>query len=145
MMNIAEVIAAEGADGDVAEFVRRLTFNVLIGNGDMHIKNWSVVYPDRRNAALSPAYDFVSTIPYLNEAEAALTFSRTKRFDGYSEDELKHMAARARLPETLVVETARETAALFHQHWQAQKAHLPLAQIVIDAIETHLKTVPVAG
>ena len=56
--NIAAVIGAEGSEEDVAEFIRRLTFNVLIGNADMHLKNWSLIYPDRRNAALAPAYDF---------------------------------------------------------------------------------------
>lgn len=144
-MNIAAVVATEGAEGDIAEFIRRLTFNVLIGNADMHIKNWSMVYPDKRNAALAPAYDFVSTIPYLGETEAALKFSRTKRFDGYSEDEIKHMAARARMPETIVVETARETVALFHEHWRAEKTNLPLTKEVIDTIDVHVKTVPIAA
>ena len=97
--NIAGVIGAEGSEGDVAEFVRRLTFNVLIGNADMHLKNWLLIYPDRRNAALAPAYDFVSTIAYIKDDEAALKFSRTKRFDGYSEDELSHLAAKALLRE----------------------------------------------
>nr|WP_244617037.1 MULTISPECIES: HipA domain-containing protein [unclassified Rhizobium] len=32
-------------------------------NGDMHLKNWSLIYPDRRTPALSPAYDLLSTIP----------------------------------------------------------------------------------
>jgi serine/threonine-protein kinase HipA len=27
---------------------------VLIGNADMHLKNWSLIYPDRRRAALAP-------------------------------------------------------------------------------------------
>ena len=42
---------------NVAEFIRRLTFNALIGNGDMHLKNWSVLYRDRRNASLTTAED----------------------------------------------------------------------------------------
>ena len=104
----------------------------------MHLKNWSVIYPDRRNAALAPVYDFVSTIPYIPEEEAALKFSRTKRFDGFSEDELTHLAAKAQLPETLVI----ETVALFHQYWESEKANLPLTAGVIQAIETHIKTIP---
>jgi serine/threonine-protein kinase HipA len=44
------------------EFLRRLVFNALIGNADMHLKNWSLIYPARRRAALAPAYDFVSTV-----------------------------------------------------------------------------------
>jgi serine/threonine-protein kinase HipA len=141
--NIAKVIAAEANETDIAEFIRRLTFNTLIGNADMHLKNWSMIYPDRRNAALAPAYDFVSTIPYMPDDKAALKFSRTKRFDEFSEDELSHLAAKALLPEKLVIDTARETVALFNQHWQAEKANLPLAANVIKAIEDHMKTIPI--
>jgi serine/threonine-protein kinase HipA len=144
-MNIASVIGAESSDADIAEFVRRLTFNTLIGNTDMHMKNWSMFYPDRRNAVLSPAYDFVATIAYIKDENAALTFSRTKRFDGFTEDELQHLAARAMLPEALVLETARQTAALFHEHWQAEKKNLPLSQPVIEAVEAHMKKIPLGN
>ena len=142
--NIATVIGIEGGDDDIAEFIRRLTFNTLIGNADMHLKNWSLIYPDRRRAALAPAYDFVSTIPYIPDGKAALSFSRTKRFAEFSEDELSHLAAKAMLPEKLVLDTARETVALFHQHWRAEKGNLPLTAEVIQTIETHLKTIPIA-
>lgn len=142
--SIARVVAAEGSEIDIVEFIRRLTFNTLIGNADMHLKNWSMIYPDRRTAALAPAYDFVSTIAYMPDVSAALNFSRTKRFDEFSEDELSHLAAKALLPEKLVLETARETVALFHQHWQAEKANLPLSADVVRAIEGHLETIPIA-
>ena len=56
------------------EFLRRFVFNALIGNADMHLKNWSLIYPDRRAAMLAPAYDFVSTIAYLPDDRLALTF-----------------------------------------------------------------------
>jgi len=141
-MNIASVLAAEGSGDDIAEFIRRLTFNALIGNADMHVKNWSVIYPDKRQAAIAPAYDFVSTIPYIPDEEAALKFSRTKRFDEFSEDELAHLAARALLPETHVLEVARETVALFHQHWGQEKKNLPLANDVRTAIDAHAKKIP---
>ncbi len=144
MRSIGRVIGAEGGEVDIAEFIRRLTFNTLIGNADMHLKNWSLIYPDRRHAALAPAYDFVSTIAYIPDGKAALNFSRTKRFSEFSADELSHLAAKARLPERLVLDAARETVALFHQHWHAQKANLPLAAEVVQAVEAHLKTIPIA-
>jgi serine/threonine-protein kinase HipA len=140
--NIATVIGAEAQETDIAEFIRRLTFNTLIGNADMHLKNWSLIYPDRRHAALAPAYDFVSTIPYIRDNGAALNVSRTKRFDEYSADELSHLAAKARLPEKLVLDTARETVARFHEHWQREKGNLPLGTAVVDAIEKQLTIVP---
>ena len=145
MRNIANVISIEGSDVDIAEFIRRLTFNSLIGNADMHLKNWSLIYPDKRSAVLAPAYDFVSTIPYIADDKAALNFSRTKRFDQFSADELSHLAAKARLPAKLVLDTAHETVELFHQYWKSEKAHLPLNDRVIRAIEEHLKTVPIAS
>lgn len=142
--NIAEVIGIEATDEDVAEFIRRLTFNTLIGNADMHLKNWSLIYPDRRNVALAPVYDFVSTIPYIPDKKAALSFSRTKQFDEFTEDELTHLAEKSSLPKKLVLDTARETVSLFHEYWAAEKRNLPLADDVVHAIEKHLKTVPIA-
>ncbi len=72
------------------EFVRRLSFNLIIGNGDAHLKNWSLIYRDRRQPTLSPAYDIVSTAPYRDDRDPedlGLKFGGTKRFaavDRYS-------------------------------------------------------------
>lgn len=142
--NIATVIAAEGTQADIAEFIRRVIFTTLIGNADMHLKNWSLIYPNRRHAQLAPAYDLVSTIVHLPGDEAALNYSRTKRFDGLDADELVHLASKARLPEKLVLDTARETVALFHQHWKARKSHLPLPRAAVRAIDSHIKSLPIA-
>lgn len=142
--SIAAVIGAEGREADIVEFVRRLTFNTLIGNADMHLKNWSLIYPDRRRAALAPAYDFVSTIAYIPDRNAALNVSRTKRFDEFSGDELSHLAAKARLPEKPVLDTARETVERFHEQWRREKANLPLSAAAIDAIEAQIRIVPIA-
>jgi serine/threonine-protein kinase HipA len=142
--NIAEVIAAEAGNVGVAEYIRRLVFNTLIGNADMHLKNWSLIYPDRQHATLSPAYDFVSTIPYIKDDKAALNYARTKRMDQFSRDELAYMAGKARLPEKLVLDTAEETVACFHETWGKEKKNLPLTKEIIAAIESHLKTVPIA-
>ena len=146
-VNIAAVIATESDDEDVREFIRRLTFNALIGNADMHLKNWSVYYPDRRTARLAPAYDFVSTIAYpgLDDEEAALKFSRTKRFDAFAVHELEHLAGRAGLPARMVIDTAKETVGRFQEVWQAEQKNLPLHPNVIEAIERHLGRVPLTS
>lgn len=139
------MIAAESDDHDIAEFIRRATFNVLIGNGDMHLKNWSLIYRDQRHASLAPAYDFVSTIAYLPGEKSALTFSRSKAFADYTRDELEHLAAKAALPRNLVIETAKETVALFMQRWAEEKAHLPMSEDVRKAIDAHLTTLPIVA
>ena len=64
---------------DLQQMARRLLVNILLANGDAHIKNWSVVYPDRIYPKLVPAYDIVSTLPYnLDETEIALNLARQK-------------------------------------------------------------------
>ena len=142
MRNIAQVIGIEGQDEDIAEFTRRLVFNTLIGNADMHLKNWSVIYKDKSTASNAPAYDFVSTIPYIPDDSASLKVSRSKKFSDFTLDELSHLAAKAMLPEKLVLDTAKQTVAGFHEIWAKEKAHLPLTKSMIEAIETHLRSIP---
>ena len=139
--NIAEVIWAEIGEEGVAEFVRRLVFNVLIGNADMHLKNWTLTYPDRRAAALSPGYDFVSTIAYIEDPNMALKMIRSKRFDELSIDALKHFAGKARLPETLVLRAASDTLDRFLPVWEEEQSHLPLPRAAIEAIQVHLQKI----
>lgn len=135
---IGRVLGIETGAADVAEFIRRLVFSTLIGNGDMHLKNWSLIYPDRRTPALSPAYDLLSTIPYMEgEDTAALNFSRTKTMAALSTDELAHLAAKAELSEKLVLDTARETVERFRAAWEAERNNLPMAAKVREMIDAH--------
>ena len=69
----------------IAEFVRRLVVNILIGNGDAHLTNWSVIYRDKVTPQLAPAYDLVSTIQYVRNASLALNLGGEKRFDSINE------------------------------------------------------------
>ena len=48
---------------DVMSFIDRVVFNFIIGNGDAHGKNFSVVYRDGR-PRLAPQYDLVCTTVY---------------------------------------------------------------------------------
>lgn len=61
---------------DAVDFLERLVLSYLIGNGDMHIKNWGVYAPDGKNFHLAPCYDFVSSGLYIpDETESALTLN----------------------------------------------------------------------
>jgi serine/threonine-protein kinase HipA len=142
--NIAAVLAAESGNDGIAEFIRRLVFNAMIGNADMHAKNWSLIYTDRRRAVLAPAYDFVSTIQYIPDDNAALSFGRTKRMDELTSDELAYLAGKARLPEKIVLDAAAETVTLFHEKWHTEKKNLPLTTALIETIENQVKKVPIA-
>jgi serine/threonine-protein kinase HipA len=143
--NIAEVLWAEtGADG-VAEFIRRLVFNALIGNADMHLKNWSLIYPDWRQAALSPGYDFVSTIAYLPDTRMALTLGRSKVMIDLSIDQLSYLAAKARLPQKLVLDAGREVVVRFAATWQGGDAIGDVWPKAIPYINDLIHQIPLVG
>lgn len=136
---ILKVLAIETDENSVVEFVRRLTYSVLIGNGDMHLKNWSLIYPDGRRPTLSPAYDLVSTVPYIPEENSALKFHRSREWRSFTYDELAIIADRAKVPTRLVLDTAKMTVEQFDDTWSREKSNLPFSSDVIDAIDKHRK------
>jgi serine/threonine-protein kinase HipA len=138
--NIAEVLWAETGEAGIVEFIRRLVFNALIGNADMHLKNWSLIYPDRHHASLAPAYDFVSTIAYLPDDRLALTFVDSKQFSSITSDQFERFAAKARLPTKLTLDTVDETVTRFAAAWSNPDASFD--NRIRAAIERHLQSVP---
>lgn len=138
--SIAAVIGTEVGDVGTAEFIRRLVFNTLIGNADMHLKNWSLVYPDHRAPCLAPSYDVLSTVAYLDDRDAALNYVRTRRMADVTYGLLASLASKAALPEALVLDTARATVDAFLTLWQAEKTHLALPRETIAAIDHHIET-----
>jgi serine/threonine-protein kinase HipA len=65
---------------DILEAVRRLVADVLVGNGDNHLKNWSLLFPAPGQIRLSPAYDIVPTILFVPGDGLALRFVGTHDF-----------------------------------------------------------------
>ena len=120
----------------------QITSAVLIGNADMHLKNWSVLYPDRRTPVLSPAYDMVSTIPYIPQPELALSLGGTKSMLDVDEDRFRRFARTANLPDRLIAAVARETAQRLREAWVTHPATDLLPAAVRDAVSTHMASVP---
>jgi serine/threonine-protein kinase HipA len=121
--NIASVLWAEAGEDAVAEFVRRLVFSVVIGNADMHLKNWSLRYPDRRKPVLSPGYDFVATLPYIPNDTLALSFGGSRSLSEITPGQMRRFADTARIPASalwkIAVETAERAAAAWNGLEQA--------------------------
>ena len=138
--NIARVLWAEtGASGGY-EFVRRLVFSVLIGNADMHLKNWSLLYPDTRTPMLSPAYDFISTIPYIPGDRLALSFGGTKEIHGITIDQLRRLADKGGMPTNPILRVAEETIQKTVEAWNTLPAKDLLPADIARIIHTQIET-----
>ena len=101
----------------LAEFIRRLVVNILIGNGDAHLKNWSVVYKDKVTPQLSPVYDLVSSIHYVQNDSLALNLGGEKRFEVINEAHFERLARRMEAPSKFVLDIVKETVAIARKEW----------------------------
>lgn len=141
--SIAKVIAAEGGEEDIIECIRRATFNILIGNADMRLKSWSLIYHNRRSASLSPAYGFISTLPYGSRDDSRMKISRTNAFSGFTVDELTHFAVKSSIPKRMAIDAAKSAISLFMDHWKREVPNLPINEKTKIAIESHFNRIPI--
>ena len=132
--NIANVLWAEIGEDAVVEFVRRLVFSVVIGNADMHLKNWSLLYPDRRTPALSPGYDFVATLPYIPGDTLALNFGDSRSLSEITRDQMRRFADTARIPASPLWKIAVETAERAAESWKSLEQADALPKDLKDSI-----------
>ena len=101
----------------LAQFLRRLVVNILIGNGDAHLKNWSVIYQDEVTPQLAPAYDLVSTIHYVANDSLALNLAGEKRFESIDEAHFDRLARRMDAPSKFVLDIVKETVTTAQKTW----------------------------
>ena len=137
--NIAAVLAAEAGEAAVHEFMRRLVFTVLTGNGDMHLKNWTLLYPDSRVPVLSPAYDLVATLPYLPKDNLALNFGGEKHIGYITPDQVRRFAEKAGLPVNQLWTIAQETSAHIVDTWRDHVAKALLPADIREAIDSQIE------
>ena len=145
MMAMTLLQYAGGID-DLKEMTRRLTLNVLLGNGDAHIKNWSLIYCTPNKPRLAPAYDLVSTVAWTQHDQTiALNMAGTKRFDAIGLDTFNAFFQRLRLPgqvrEELLAEvrtTTRRILEVWGKHYEDHGVPIGLMR----RMEAHMRGCP---
>lgn len=127
------------------DFIRRLVFTLAIGNSDMHLKNWSLIYRDDRNPELAPCYDFVCTSVYniAGRNEMGLKLGAVKAFSMIDDAAFEYFAQRADLAPRIVLTAAHEMRDRILQTWpqynHALRDELPF---VFGRIDELLSSVP---
>jgi len=78
---IGDFVSPSALDTALEQFTLQVIYACAIGNGDAHLKNFSVIYRNPEDVVeLAPAYDLVSTLPYLPRDTLALTLGGSKAF-----------------------------------------------------------------
>ena len=113
---------------DVISFVNRCVFNFIVGNGDTHGKNFSILYRDG-TPRLAPVYDVICTTVYPSIAKKmAMKYDGKFEFRWITPGKISRTFARAGIGENVVKDTISRQCALV-------KGNLPA--LVDEANATH--------
>ena len=137
---IAKIVRAVAGESDFDEVIRRTVFNIIIGNGDAHLKNWSLVYPDGVKARLSPAYDLVATVTYIPADKLALKLSRENRFEQIELTHFERLANKVGVSSDRVTNLVRDTVQRAMAAWPAAEAELDANRARL--LRTHMDRLP---
>lgn len=127
---------------DAPEYIERLAFMLVSGNTDAHLKNWGVIYPDRRNPRLGPAYDLVAVVARLRNDTLALSLGGESAFPAMTLRHIAGLAPAVNLTESevrrLACATRDRALAAWHDHHRA----LPFTESERALIEKHFARTP---
>ncbi len=122
---------------DIQQMARRLLINVLLGNGDAHLKNWTLIYHDQISPRLAPLYDVVFTAPYIEHDSLALNMAGTKQ---WSEITMKHFemwANKVGVPWVAIKPHLLDVINLARKDWFDLLQELPMEEDQKAALKQH--------
>lgn len=108
------------------EGARRIACNILLGNTDAHLKNWSLLYPDPTAGRLSPAYDIVASWLYDRKESMALRFRNTRNPQIVDFARFVRAAELCGVPERAVLKAVRATVENAADTWRDLLKELPI-------------------
>jgi serine/threonine-protein kinase HipA len=143
---VNDFVGAAQRDQALHDLFRLFVLNCALRNGDAHLKNFGLVYEDVMGAArLAPAYDLVSTTPYLPRDAMALTLNGSTRWPdrkaltrlGQTRCDLSPAAINAVLEQTADVLTA--LAPSVTKHFKERAAHPEIGDRLVAAWQTGIR------
>ncbi|MFT6420354.1 MAG: serine/threonine-protein kinase HipA [Porticoccus sp.] len=137
---IGRIIYGYSGDGlaDAQQFARRLLVNILLANGDAHLKNWSLIYSDKITPRLSPAYDIVTTRVYIDgEQNFALNLGKTKDWYDVSLANFQLWADRAEIPWRVIRPHLDDVMEIARNVWREAIKNLPMNEAHKQKLKDH--------
>ncbi|MGC9403872.1 type II toxin-antitoxin system HipA family toxin [Vibrio genomosp. F10 str. 9ZC157] len=122
---------------DIQQMARRLLINILLGNGDAHLKNWTLIYSDAYSPRLSPLYDVVFTSPYIENDSLALNMVGTKQWFEITMKHFEEWAEKAGVPWVAVKPHLIDVMSLARKNWPNLLQELPMEVEQKDALKKH--------
>lgn len=102
LARIARIVGSVARRGSLDRLVRAVTLNAVIGNGDAHAKNFSLLHEHSGALALAPVYDAMST-QYYGDDRLAMYIDNVRRTSRVTVEQIANEAARWGMSRTLAL------------------------------------------
>ncbi len=137
------VVRALLGERGVREYLRRLVFMAFSGNGDAHLKNWSVRYPNRRTPVWTPLYDQVATVVYESDATGpTLPLGRARRWSEVDRELLVRLGVGLLLEPVDAATLVDGVLETIRDAWNATAPAMPLLEQHRLALAEHFESLP---
>nr|WP_298101124.1 HipA domain-containing protein [uncultured Shinella sp.] len=145
--DIAAALNVAVSSDAALEFVRRLALAAITGNGDMHLKNWSLIYRGAGDKPeVAPVYDVLSTIAYIPADAMALSLAGERSFKALNVQRWKAFANRARLPQAAVLNAVVDRVERVNEVWWSLPERSVAPAKVLERIDTQVSLMaPILG
>lgn len=97
LSRIARVLSDVAAPDSLDRLLEAVTVNALIGNGDAHAKNFSLLHTEDGALSLAPLYDLMCTL-YYGDDRLAMSIDDVHRTNRVTVERIVHEAARWGVP-----------------------------------------------
>ena len=139
---LKEISTAPGYDAQL--FFERVVLNFIIGNGDAHLKNYSIAYKDKETIRLTPAYDIVcSKLVIPDEEDSALSINAKK--NELKRDDFDKLAEYLNIPIRIRYEKFEKSLILMETIIKNSKIKKEIQEQFITIIKERLSRMNIAA
>ena len=139
---LKEISTAPGYDAQL--FFERVVLNFIIGNGDAHLKNYSIAYKDKETIRLTPAYDIVcSKLVIPDEEDSALSINAKK--NELKRDDFDKLAEYLNIPIRIRYEKFEKSLILMETIIKNSKIKQEIQEQFITIIKERLSRMNIAA
>jgi serine/threonine-protein kinase HipA len=124
------------------QYARIVAYSCTIGNGDAHLKNFSVLYRHAEDQVeLAPAYDIVSTMPYIPADTMALTMDDSKQFPDRARlvKFVRHVTGKTDKAAQELLDQVRQGVEVAQQHVDDYRRHRADAARFVERLSEVMK------
>ncbi len=107
LLKLSEVLRSVAVPGSVEALLSATIANVLVGNGDAHAKNFSLLHHRDGKITLAPLYDVMSSL-YYNDDRLAMYIDDVRLTNRVSGDRLANEAMSWGIPRVRAVEIIKD-------------------------------------